>query len=432
MSTDGRAPLASSPAAALLPLRRGDEAARVVEPVRLLAQVTLAAGIEYRLVQDARGFAYGVPAVAGPHGWRRARPGDGAAEALVSALATGATGHDGLELTTFHAEPARGERAIDVDQTNELVVVGDVAVVKWMLHPVPGEQPGPSRLMALARAGFEGTPRTWALVHLRVGEDRVLVAIVSDYLPGVEDGWDWAVRDVRRIALDERGPGEALDAVRQVARLVARMHLALAEGGIGRATPEDAADWLAGARADLADAGLAPDVAAQVRDRFTALGRAAGAEVIDVHGDLHIGQVLATGEPRQYFVIDFDGNPTQDGRERLRRQPAARDVAGMLASWDHVGRVVLHRTAGLDEAAVERVLNWIDDAQAAFVEAYREELAAGGRSSLLDESLLVAMQVQQECREYSYAARYLPHWRYVPDAALPALLRRPPHETETR
>ncbi len=116
----------------------------------------------------------------------------------------------------------------------------------------------------------------------------------------------------------------------------------------------------------------------------------------------------------------------------MRRQPAARDVAGMLASWDHVGRVVLHRTDGLDDAAVARVLDWIERAQAAFLDDYRARCSRRPAApALLDESLLLAMQVQQECREYAYAARYLPHWRYVPDAALPALLSRAPAETET-
>jgi maltokinase len=205
----------------------------------------------------------------------------------------------------------------------------------------------------------------------------------------------------------------------------------LAEGGVGQATTDEAAGWLAGAEADLAAADLGPELARTARARLAALGRCAGTQTIDVHGDLHIGQVLAVGEPRDYVVIDFDGNPTQDQGARLRRQPAARDVAGMLASWDHVGRVVLHRTEGLDDEAVERVLDWIDRAQAEFLETYRQVLGAGGRSSLLDESLLVAMQVQQECREYAYAARSLPHWRYVPDAALPALLHRAPVETES-
>ncbi len=431
MSPDGAALLASTPVTALLPSRRSEEAARVTEPLRLLAQVPLAAGLEYLLVEDARGIAYGVPAVAGPDGWRRAVAGDGAAEALVAALAAGTDGRAGLEATVFHAEPAHGERAIDVDQTNELVVVGESVVVKWMLHPAAGEQPGPRRLVTLARAGFAGAPRTWGLVHVQAAGGRVLIATVSDYLPGAEDGWDWAVRDVRQVALGERGANVDLDPVREVATLVARLHLALAEAGVDRATPEDAAGWLAGAEADLAAAGLEPDVTAAVQARLAALGRCAGTPTIDVHGDLHIGQVLAVGDPREYSVIDFDGNPTQDEADRLRRQPAARDVAGMLASWDHVGRVVLHRTEGLDQAAVARVLDWIGRAQEAFLGTYRQVLAADGRSALLDESLLLAMQVQQECREYAYAARYLPHWRYVPDAALPALLSRAPAETET-
>jgi maltokinase len=430
VSADGQARLAATPAASLLPSRRVDEAARISEPVRLVAQATLAHGIEYLLVEDARGVAYGVPAVAGPQGWRRAVAGDGAAEALVAALATETAGDLGLEATVFHAEPVHGERAIDVDQTNELVVVGGAAVVKWMLHPVAGEQPGPSRLTALAKAGFDGTPRTWGLVHARVADERVLIATVSDYLPGAEDGWDWAVRDVRQVARGERRADEVLDEVNTVARLVGRLHLALAEGGVDRATADEAAGWLAGAEADLVAARLSPELEPRARAPLASLGRCAGTPTIDVHGDLHIGQVLAVGDPRDYVVIDFDGNPTQDQESRLRRQPAARDVAGMLASWDHVGRVVLHRAEGLDDEAVERVLDWIERAQAAFLDSYRATLSAAGRAGLLDESLLVAMQVQQECREYAYAARYLPHWRYVPDAALPALLHRAPVETE--
>jgi maltokinase len=431
VSAEGQALLASTPAASLLPGRRADEAARLTEPVRLVAQVSLAEGVEYLLVEDARGVAYGVPAVVGPTGWRRAVAGDGAAEALVSVLSMGGSGKGALETTVFHAEHVRGERAIEVDQTNELMIVGGAAVVKWLLHPVAGDQPGPRRLTTLARTGFVGTPRTWGLVHLAAGDERVLVATVSEYLPGAEDGWDWAVRDVRRMALGECSAEEVLDEVRQVARLVGRLHVALAQGGTGRATADEAAGWLAGAEADLAAAHLEPDRARSVRARLPAIGRCAGTETMDVHGDLHIGQVLAVGEPREYSVIDFDGNPTQHADARNQRQPAARDVAGMLASWDHVGRVVLRRTDGLDDAAAARVLNWIERAQSTFLHDYRATLAAAGRSGLLDESLLLAMQVQQECREYAYAARYLPHWRYVPDAALPALLSRAPAETET-
>ncbi|HYJ61518.1 MAG TPA: aminoglycoside phosphotransferase, partial [Actinomycetota bacterium] len=63
---------------------------------------------------------------------------------------------------------------------------------------------------------------------------------------------------------------------------------------------------------------------------------------------------------------------------------------------------------------------WIDDARAAFLDAYRR----ASDPALFDERLLRPFEVVQELHEYVYAARYLPRWRYVPDAALPDLLGR--------
>ena len=41
----------------------------------------------------------------------------------------------------------------------------------------------------------------------------------------------------------------------------------------------------------------------------------------------------------------------------------------------------------------------------------------------LDAALLQALRVAQELHEFLYAATHLQRWMYVPDAALPALLR---------
>ena len=296
--------------------------------------------------------------------------------------------------------------------------MGD-AVVKWMLHPVSGDQPGPRRLVTLEHAGFGGVPRTHGLVHVTVGGEQMLVAVVSELVAGGEDGWDWAVEDVRALARD----GAGADWPSLLGHLVADMHVALASAGTATATDEDAGRWLAEARSDARAADLDPAVADDVDRWLGAIGTASGTTVMDVHGDLHIGQVMRADGPR-YVVIDFDGNPTQQLSERMRQQPAARDVAGMLASLDHVGRVVLHRTADLTDEQRDRVRQWMERAQRDFLAGYREVLEAAGQSGLLDERLLLPMQVQQECREYAYATRYLPHWRYVPDAALPDLLAR--------
>ena len=63
---------------------------------------------------------------------------------------------------------------------------------------------------------------------------------------------------------------------------------------------------------------------------------------------------------------------------------------------------------------------WIHEARQRFLGTYRQLLHDHERGELLDERLLVPFAVEQECREYVYAARHLPRWLYVPDAALPA------------
>ena len=350
----------------------------------------------------------------------------------MSALSSGRSTRLGLDVTVFHAGSARGERAIDVDQTNELVVVGETAVVKWMLHPAAGEQQGPRRLTTLAEAGFDGVPRTWGLVRAAGGRraraDR--------------DGLGLPARRRGRLGLGRpRCPGGR--ARRGATSTTASSPCARSPDWSPACTwpwPRQAStgrpprtplpgwpvrrpisrrpDWLRTSRRRCVLASpRSADAPAPRRSTCTATCTS--------------GRSWRSGEPRRYSVIDFDGNPTQDERERLRRQPAARDVAGMLASWDHVGRVVLHRTEGLDEAAVAARPALDRPRPGGVPRDVPQVLATAGRSSLLDESLLLAMQVQQECREYVYADRYLPHWRYVPDAALPALLSRAPAETET-
>jgi maltokinase len=434
--TDLSAWLAAVDPADLLPARRRDEAQRIERPLALDGATWIDDVHGYALVRDARGVAYGVPLVRetvgvdGSEPIRRAQPGDGTAAALVRrATAARRSDPDALAVEVFGGPWGAGDAAesgIDVDQTNELVVVGagpDRVVVKWDLHPAAGNQAGPVRLAALARVGFEGTPRTRALVGLAAGDVRFHVATIGEFVPEAQDGWDWAVDEVRALA--QGLPSRADEAVDAVAVLVARMHVALADGEAGRATGADAEAWAVDAGEIVGDAELDLATRASVLAAVAPLADAAGTPVAPIHGDLHVGQVLRTPEPVRYLVIDFDGSPTDTPAQRLAPAPVARDVASMLASWDHVGRVVLHRTDGLEPLQRERVVAWIERAQRLFLQAYTDELAAADRAELLDQKLVRPYQVLQECREYAYARRYLPHWRYVPDAALPALLDRP-------
>ena len=331
--------------------------------------------------------------------------------------------------------PSGPVREIDVDQSNDSVVIDEQVMVKWQLDAV--ESQAPQRLLSLV--GTELAPELRAVVRWRSGDGiSRTVLTAADYLNGAQDGWTWAVELVRAHAL-----GEAVDAIEPFAvlgEMTARMHLAFVAGAdvSGAAGADSASSGIeqwgraavarvhADCRADLDEAVRLIDgeEGARLRARRDAiaarmdsLAEIDSTPIIDIHGDFHIGQVLRIpdGSGYRYAFVDFDGNPVLSPEERMRRQPAARDVAGMLASIDHVARVVNYRTEGLDPRPA---VIWIPHAQDAFLAAYQGVLASAGQRSLLDDRLLRPLMLDQECREFVYSARHLPHWRYVPDAVL--------------
>lgn len=55
---------------------------------------------------------------------------------------------------------------------------------------------------------------------------------------------------------------------------------------------------------------------------------------IRIHGDLHLGQILMTGED-DFYVIDYEGEPESTIRDRKVKQTPLKDVAGMLRSFHY-------------------------------------------------------------------------------------------------
>ena len=112
-----------------------------------------------------------------------------------------------------------------------------------------------------------------------------------------------------------------------------------------------------------------------------------------VHGDFHIGQILAAGD--RLVVLDFEGEPTRPVADRAAPGTALRDVAAMLRSFDHLGRHVEHERWPGHRDDIER---WIDAARAAFLDAYGP----------VDRGLLRALEFEKACYEFVYAAEFEP------------------------
>lgn len=373
---------------------------------------------------------------------RRARPGDGAAAALVRALATAdevlAPGW-GLEPASpvgpAALEPAAAERGVATDETNESVVVGDAAIVKWIRHPSGSGDRADRLLRHLWQAGFGGVPAYHGRLVAPGPAGAVTAALVGAYLPGASDGWTWAV-DALLGHLAETGrcrAGCPAGFSRGLGALTAGLHFALATpsatipGPVAIAGRDEPAGWAAAGRARLADAvactvadepALADELATAAAVLAADIDRIADADgtpVQPIHGDLHVGQVLRAAG--RLAIIDFDGNPTI--AVPPEREPAARDLASLLCSIDHVGRIAIRRAGPAAGPAAER---WIRDAIAACTDAYEAGLAAAGRPELLDRRLLRGFRAEQEARELIYAARFLPRWRYAPLGAIRAMV----------
>ncbi|MFG1949410.1 hypothetical protein [Nonomuraea sp. NPDC048826] len=298
--------------------------------------------------------------------------------------------------------PAERDFGPHVDQTNYSVVVGERVVVKWLTPPVPLPHPALDVLPHLARTGFPHTAPPYAA--LLAGSR--LLALVTGYLPDATDGWTWCV-DAAESADTAFAP--------ILGTLAADLHLSLAT--LPGEPPAEGQDYARRA-GDALDEALVltdgPDGAwlESVADRLRAelTPPATGAPLIRVHGDLHVGQILRWRDG--YAVIDFDGNPTVSGADPY--QPAARDVAQLTTSIEHVAQVAIKRRGTAPEPAAQ----WAAEAKARMLDAYDRRLAEHGRADLLDTSMIRPFEVEQECRELIYAARHLPRWRYAPMGVL--------------
>jgi maltokinase len=427
---DVEAWLRAAPMHDLLPERRRgvDGGSGPLEPLdmlRLREGATLA-------IARSRGGIVVVPAVDGASGPRRAVAGDGVFAAILNAMRRGAVSG------AFRGEAFGGvsiagdaEVAIDVDQSNDSVIVGGSAVVKVFPITAPGPQPGLDLPVHLAAVGFTALPEPSGALRWTSPDGKdVVLATAATFLPGARDGWEWYLERLLGWLDWTATDADAFDPAVTLGGIAARMHAALSTPSDVLTRPTDAADrttaerWRRAAMAVADEAFAVTDgeggarLAARseaIRGELDRLSEAEGALTTRVHGDFHVGQILEWSGG--YAVADFDGNPVAPPAERVAFDTPVRDVAAFVRSIDHLGRVASRRRPGRDDA----VETWIDRSRAAFLGAYRTELGATGAERLFDERLLRPLEVAQECHEYVYAARFLPRWRYVPDLAMRAL-----------
>jgi maltokinase len=341
---------------------------------------------------------------------------------LLAALADGPlAGNAGgrLELRpgpTFGAAPLPdGPATIPAtDQTNTLAVLGGRLLVKAYRRLEPGVHPEVELLAALAGTDAPVPGYGGSLHHVDADGTETAIAVLQEFIPGAEDGWE---APLDRLAATLRGEdgGDPIAPYAAAGAIVARLHAALivtlGEHAGGAA---HLAAWRAEAEATL-DAAAAHDeelaaLAPQVREELAAFAGVAPPPLARTHGDLHYAQLLRAPGHR-VAVIDFEGDPIRPLAARRVSDTPLRDLACLLRSIDHMGSAAARRAGGADPSA------WIEAAMAAAFAAYEDHAPVP-----VDRALLRALEVAKECGEYVYAQRVLPEWLYAPRLGMRRLL----------
>jgi predicted trehalose synthase len=277
-----------------------------------------------------------------------------------------------------------------------------------------GENPDVVLQSALAGAGSQVVPHPigavvgeWDDIGRDTGRARGHLAFAQEFISGAEDGW--------RIALRAAAAESDFTAsARALGVLTAEIHSVLASvlptrepagGDIDAAIDS----WQQ--RLDLA-ADEVPAVAEHrpwIEEVYRATRGQEWPRVQRIHGDFHLGQVLATPDGR-WIALDFEGEPLRPMVERGRLDYALRDVAGMLRSFDYAARHMLVEQPD-DPQRAYRAQEWAARNRAAYCTGYSE---ASGLDPCGESPLLRAFEADKAVYECVYEARNRPHWLMIP------------------
>ncbi|WP_159718516.1 phosphotransferase [Actinomyces marmotae] len=315
----------------------------------------------------------------------------------------------------------------------EDAATGDL-IVKLFRVLAPGRNPDVEVPVALARDGWDRVrmPVAWSVVAAPgpdpAGAPSMDTAVACAFIPRADDGFELFCS----LAADGgSGPARerALALAADLGATTAQMHAHL-RSSLGEAAPQspealaralrERADWAMREVPALAEE--VPGLGAAIDALLAELALLPALEpACRVHGDYHLGQALhEIGGAERWYVLDFEGEPLRPLAERTRPDQPARDVAGMLRSFDYAWAV---GGAGGSASA-----DWLPAVRGAFLNGYRAESAratgtagsapADGTGeqgpSRRQSVLLAALELDKALYEAVYEARNRPDWLAIP------------------
>ncbi len=405
-----------------------------------------------------------------------------------------------MPLRGLHAamegEALPAPRIVEGTHTNSLIIYGDRLLLKLFRLVEEGESPELEIGRFLGEQGFGGAARLHGSIeYRRRGRPACTIGALLEYIPHQGDGWTDALEGLdlfyERVLSDEdaravtaplpprsllaaarsephplaaRLAGAHLVRARLLGERTAALHRALGQGGQDPAFRREPFSMLhqhslfqsahgmlartfellrrrlpalstTGLTRAIAEAALPREAEIDARLREI-LARKLEVARIRTHGDLHLAQVLWTGE--DFVIIDFEGEPARPLSERRYKRSALRDVAGMLRSFDYAGAAALRggRVRPEDTPALVGWTDaWVAWASASYLAGYlgaieRDEGDAQGPPLIprdeRDVALLLDFHLLEKCiYEIGYELNNRPDWVDIPLRGLARILAAP-------
>lgn len=143
------------------------------------------------------------------------------------------------------------------------------------------------------------------------------------------------------------------------------------------------------------------------------------AKKVRIHGDYHLGQVLYTG--KDFYVIDFEGEPLRSISERRLKRSPLRDVAGMVRSFHYAANAVLKNKAGVrarDKNFISAYSKqWYLYVSSVFLSTYLENVPRENTLSAKAEdfsNLFDSFLIDKAVYELGYELNNRPEWVEIP------------------
>ena len=363
------------------------------------------------------------------------------------------------------------------EQSNTSIIYNDSFILKFFRRVYIDQNPDYEISKYLTNKGhFKNTPGYSGSITLRFSDKNVItLALMQELVPNEGDAWEYFLENLKKaffkankigVNVDQLSKLEPFDQIRcddidekvlefcdrslfedveKLAYRTAQMHVSLGLERISTAfTPSaysyDYTVWLKnrlmymldnrinmlenslhkldGIRLELAQEILANKK--DIKKRFLDFDETKlKSERIRIHGDYHLGQVLV--QDRDFYIIDFEGEPESTIRDRKVKQPPIKDVAGMFRSFNYAVYSIVFSYQKEFDLPLEKLSHIADviysNMVAVFLNTYINEVQINNLNIGYNKEIEFLLQyclLEKAVYELGYELNARPRWTIIP------------------